>query len=283
MSNAALAPAALPEIEEKDFTLLSRMLEDKTGISLSAAKRDLLQARLRSHIMGLGLGGFAEYGRLLRGLPPGEPEWQAFVNLLTTNKTEFFREGDHFTYLARTYLPQWSKGKDKMLRVWCCAASTGEEPYTLSICLGKNMPPNARTEILATDIDTDVLETARRGLYRSQAVTQIPPELRSGSIAVGSGDIKGWMRVNQPVKDRVTLTQHNLMDSDVPRKDFDLIFCRNVLIYFTPETIAKVATKLYTAARPGALLFIGHSESLQNVKHPWTYVSPSIYQKKGGA
>jgi chemotaxis protein methyltransferase CheR len=275
---ASQVQITLPELDAKDFEQLSRILKEKTGIALSASKRDLMQARLRAHIAGAGFEGFEDYCRHLRGLPPGDPEWQVFVNHLTTNKTEFFREREHFTYLLRDYLPQF-RGRAPF-RVWCCAASTGEEPYTLSICLGKGLPAGIRGEILATDIDTDVLEKAKRGVYRSDLAAQIPPELRPGTIAMGSGDIAGWMRVSSHVRDRITFARHNLIENGVPRNDFDLIFCRNVLIYFQPETIAHVARKLYEAAKPGALLFIGHSESLQNLKHPWTYVSPSIYRKK---
>jgi chemotaxis methyl-accepting protein methylase len=179
-------------------------------------------------------------------------------------------------------MPSWMKSKNQDLRVWCAAASTGEEPYTLSMSLGRSLQPGKRVEILATDIDTDVLEKAKRAVYRKEILQQIPPELREAVVSRGTEEIAHWVRIRREVKDRVIFAQHNLILPDPPRRDFDLIFCRNVLIYFSPATIEKVAKKLYEAAKPGALLFIGHSESLQNLKHPWTYVSPSIYRKKAG-
>lgn len=266
-------------LNETDFTFFREMIELRAGIKISETKKDLMQSRLRSRIIDLDLKSFTDYRVCLAGLPPRHPEWQNFINTLTTNKTDFFREARHFDFMVKEFLPAWLDTANQTLRVWSCASSTGEEPYTISMTLNESLPKSREFRILATDVDTEVLEKASKGVYPSSLAHQIPEEFRSKVLSLGTGDISEWMRVKPHIKEKVIFKRHNLLEDQLPSVKFDLIFCRNVLIYFSPSTISKIIEKLYLAANPNSYLFIGHSESLHNIDHPWRYVAPAIYQK----
>ncbi len=270
-------------LSQNDFQFFRGLIHETAGISLSDSKMELVQSRLRSRVIALGMSGFGEYRKYLQQASQDQDEWQTFINSLTTNKTDFFREPKHFDYLVKDFLPTWKPRGAEPLNIWCAASSTGEEPYTLSMVLARAMAPTMRTyKILATDIDTDALAAASRGVYPASRIDeQIPQEYRSHAIEYGTGGIANWARIHPNVKNKITYEPHNLIEPKIPgERIFDLIFLRNVLIYFTPETILQVVEKLHKAAKPGGLLFIGHSESLNNVKSSWTSVSPSVYIKK---
>lgn len=269
-----LATTKKIETESYDLTELKKLIQEKMGIYYSQSKDELIKTRLRSHILKLNLKGIKEYESFLRGLPTGHEEWQNFTNLMTTNKTNFFREKQHFDHLIESVLPE--KSSQQNLKVWCAAASSGEEPYTLSMVL-KNHWKNPYS-ILGTDIDTHVLRRAENAVYPEHCLNEIPMEYHN-SLIKGTGEVSDWVKINAATKAQVKFQRFNLIDSVKFESEFDIIFCRNVLIYFTPETIQKVIAQLYQAARPGAYLYIGRSESLQNIKHQWDYVGPSVYKK----
>lgn len=267
-------------LTEKDFNFFRSLIYQLAGISLSSAKRELVQSRLRSRAQSLGMDSFAEYGNYLEGLPEGHEEWESFINLLTTNKTDWFREPQHFDYIVEKFLPLWMSQGKKHLDVWCAASSTGEEPYTLSLVLNQALKGRGITyKIVATDIDTRVLSQAKNGVYSKDKLWQIP-EIYQDGFSMGTGEIAAWMKVKPAIKTHVEYGQLNLSHIPYPWENtFDLVLCRNVLIYFNPETIQSVVEGLYHTAQKQAVLLIAHSESLQNVKTSWKYQKPSIYSK----
>jgi chemotaxis methyl-accepting protein methylase len=261
----------------EDFEFFRARIRERAGINLSPAKRDLVQTRLRHRMNALGLDSFAGYRKLLEKAGERDPEWQCFINELTTNKTDFFREPEHFRFLGEEFLPRWDSAKK--LKIWCAATSTGEEPYTLSMVAKASGVPY---EILATDIDTRVLATAANAVYSRQKAAEIPEAYRA-CVNFGKGGLEDWIRIERSVKNAVKIREHNLLAEQAPAEGpFDLIFCRNVFIYFSPETVERVLASLYEAANPGAYLFIGHSESLQKTRSQWSYRKPSVYQKGRG-
>ena len=208
----------LESLSSEDFGFFKDLVFAQAGISLSAKKLDLVQSRLRSHIQKRGMKSFAEYRNLLQKAQPNDPEMQNFINLLTTNKTDFFREPQHFDYLTQVLIPAWVEDGRKEINVWCCASSTGEEPYTLAMVLNHYLPKDISYKILATDVE---------------------------------------------IYNKVSFQRHNLIEKTGPNKQFDLIFCRNVLIYFEPSTIRTLMGKLHHFVKQDGMLFIGHSESIQ--------------------
>lgn len=274
----AVAKPAVLSVQEFDY-FRSRIF-DLAGISLSEAKRDLIQSRLRPRLVATGMEDFLEYRKYLESLPPSHEEWEAFTNLLTTNKTDWFREKEHFNYIVSDFLPKWKTLGKKHLQVWCAASSTGEEPYTLSLVLNEALKGSGITyEIQASDIDTKVLRQAVNGVYPKDRLSFIPDKYHS-NFALGSGEIAGWMKVRKEIRGAVQYSQFNL--THLPyrwAKPFDLILCRNVLIYFNAETIRQVVDGFFGTATKDSVLIIAHSESLQNIKSNWKYIRPSIYSK----
>jgi len=279
-----LKPPAQLQITSEEFNFFREKIEQLAGIFLSDAKRDLVQSRLRSRIQELGLEGIGHYKSHLETLPPSHQEWQVFVNLLTTNKTDWFREPSHFDFLVGSFLPAWLKIGKEHLKVWCGASSTGEEPYTLSLVLHKALRKHQiGYSILATDIDTKVLEVARNGVYSLERICQqVPEEYREEGFAQGNGEISSWAKVRSEIRSPVSFQQINLTKADFGNNGgFDLIFIRNVLIYFDKKTIEIVVENAFKNAAPSAALVIAHSESLQNISTQWKYSKPSIYVKGG--
>jgi chemotaxis protein methyltransferase CheR len=272
----------IEEIKSQDFHYLRSALFSRTGITLSDSKKELLQSRLRSRVQALGLGGFSDYRSLLQRLSPDHAEWQEFTNSLTTNKTDWFREPSHFDFLVNEFIPKWQQLTRKpQLSVWSGPCSTGEEPYTIAMILDQVCKVQALRsyKILATDIDTDVLKTAAKGIYSKSALKCIPSNYHKPAFIPGTEGIGHLMKVRPELKNRIKFQQHNLTQKPYPWVDeFDVIFCRNVFIYFSKDVIAEVLDSFYRSAAPNAILFIGHSESLQGASQ-WRYVGPSIYVK----
>lgn len=268
-------------LTKDEFAYFQKKIFILAGISLSPAKMDLVQARLRSRVLDMGFSSYNDYAEFLESRKENDPEWEIFINSLTTNKTDWFREPDHFEYLVKEFLPAWLKLGKKHLNVWCAASSTGEEPYTLSLVLHEALKNSGVSfDILASDIDTKVLKFAKNGVYRKEHLHQIPTQYHKEAFALGTQEISDWFKVKPFLKEKVKFKQINLMspgfDSDTK---FDIIFCRNVLIYFNQETIFKVAQTMHGLTHKDGCLIIAHSESLQNIKTNWKYIKPSIYGK----
>lgn len=267
-------------MSKEDALFFRQRIYELAGISLSDGKLDLLQSRLRSRVLHFEMENFGEYRKYLEELPRDHDEWELFINQLTTNKTDWFRESEHFDYLTNEFLVNWRKLGKKHLSVWCAASSTGEEPYTLSMVLHHALSSTGTSfEIVASDIDTRVLQHASNGVYLKSGLELIPDAYHSYAFAMGTEEISEWMKVKKEIKAPVKFLQLNLTELPRLNKKFDLIFCRNVLIYFNSQTISNVVDSMFEEAAENAVLVIAHSESLQNIPTKWKYVRPSIYRK----
>lgn len=246
---------------EQDFQRVRKLIHEHAGIHLSDAKMDMVYSRLGRRLRATGLTSFRDYLALLES--NNEAEWEAFVNSLTTNLTSFFREPHHFPILAdhiRTI-------KDRRpIELWCSAASSGEEPYTMAMTMvdvfGSYQPP---VRILATDLDTNVLKTAQTGIYGKERIDKLPQEVVQRFFVPANGSDAGKFQVRKELRDMITFRQLNLLDTHWPiRGPFDAVFCRNVMIYFDKQTQYKILRKFLPVMNSDALLFAGHSESFQH-------------------
>ncbi|QDK42598.1 protein-glutamate O-methyltransferase CheR [Bacteriovorax stolpii] len=271
-------------LTQEDFEYFAGRIKKLSGISMKQAKLDLIKTRLTQRLREHSYKNFSDYRNYLETLPDTHEEWQEFINILTTNKTDFFREPDHFHFLIQYILPKWLKEDKTTFHIWSAAASTGEEAYTLAMILKHYLPPGRDFKIIGTDIDTKVLKTAENAVYSLSKLHEIPDLYRDECLDIGEREAKGWFRIKAHLKEKVTFVPHNLIeasfvdDKGAP-KIFDLILCRNVLIYFDKKTTELIAHKLYEHTIDQGFLFIGHSESFQGCTHSWLNHNSSIYQK----
>lgn len=269
------------ELSDQDFDFIRSLVTGRTGIVLSAQKRELVYGRVVRRLRQLGLGSFSEYCELLQQRPEGEvPE---LVNAVTTNLTAFFRERHHFDYLAQTLLPQLIKHKAtvRRLRIWSAGCSTGEEPYSIAMVVRELLPPGLGWDIkiLATDIDTEVLARASTGIYALERVNGLSPERARRSFLRSSGAHVAQVQVKKILKDLIVFRQLNLMEAWPMKGPFDIIFCRNVVIYFDKPTQAKLFDRFANLLGGGDHLFVGHSESLHNLCSRFHLVGRTIYTR----
>lgn len=263
--------------KKEDFLFFKEKIFDLAGIHLTEKKVDLVRTRVESYLKKSSLNNIDDLKAQLQAKNPKITE--EFINILTTNKTDFFREPEHFNFIQEQLLPYWIKSNKQEIKIWCCASSTGEEPYSLALLLDKIMPQNLPWKILASDIDTQVLKTAAKGVYKTTKLSEIPEDLQKG-VKIGHGDAEGWFKINDKVHSKIKFIQHNLIDNSYPGDEiFDLISCRNVLIYFEKETISTLVEKLYQSLKPDGYLFIGHSESIQGNQHLYKTIQPAVYKK----
>jgi chemotaxis protein methyltransferase CheR len=262
-----------------DFDRICQLIHEHAGISLAPAKQDMVYSRLARRLRALGLSSFEEYlKRLDRG---GSQEWQTFVNSLTTNLTSFFRESHHFDILAR----QLRESQRRPFRIWCAAASTGEEPYSLAItvceALDSMMPP---VEIIASDIDTSVLAIAGRGVYAQERVERLTParihRFFLPETAGGPGDV----RVRPELQRLISFARINLLGASWPiQAPIDAIFCRNVMIYFDKPTQYQILKKFRPLLRDDGLLYAGHSESFLHAADLFHPLGRTVYRRSDQA
>lgn len=265
-------------ISDEDFGYFQALVFKLAGITLSDKKKDLLLTRLSSHLKNSQLKSFSEYRHYLQGLPETHEEWQSFINLMTTNKTDFFREIRHFEYIEEVLIPKWISAKKSEVKIWSAACSTGEEPYSLAMFLEEKLPTGMTYTIFASDIDTNVLRRAQNAVYSMDKESEIPESLRKKSIQYGQGSINDWFRIKAHLKNKITFQAFNLVEDQMPANEkFDLILCRNVMIYFSRAIVEKVAVNLARSCTNDGILFIGHSESLQGTKTPWKVTTASVY------
>ncbi len=247
------------DLSDRDFSRVCRLIHAHAGISLNESKRNMVYSRLARRLRERELSSFAAYLDLLETEESGE--WQDFVNALTTNLTSFFREAHHFEMLA-DLLAATPSGKQVAL--WSAACSTGEEPYSMAMSARDARDASAPTaRILATDIDTQVLETARRGVYRDDNVARLDRDLVQRHFQRGTGSNSGLARVKKELRDMVSFRQFNLLQPAWPMTEkFAAIFCRNVMIYFDKPTQRGIMERIAARLEPRGILFIGHSENL---------------------
>ena len=258
------AMPAMPDLSDDEFARIARRVLKTTGIVLKDHKRVLVKSRISKRLKELGMDQFATYLDYL-DTPDGEAETIAFCNAITTNLTSFFREEHHFEHMCQQ-LQQMDLKPDSRLRIWSAGCSTGNEPYSIAMslmscsCAAKV----ANKKILATDIDTAVLDTAAKGIYRENTRESVPEKYRH--FLVEAGDEK-HVRVAEPLRDLVAFRRLNLFDEWPFRGQFDFIFCRNVMIYFSKENKEQLIDNFANYLRPGGVLYVGHSETLMR-SHP---------------
>lgn len=263
-------------ITAHEFAVFANLLRVTTGIELKPGKEQLVVGRLDRRLRHLGLDTFTEYYEVLTSLD-GRRELQVAIDLLTTNETYFFREPQHFDMLPALVdaLPA-----SRPVRVWSAASSTGEEACSIAMTLHDLVGPN-RYQVVATDVSSRVVATARRGLYPVAAAERIPLALLKEYCLKGTGEHEGTLAISPVVRRHITFTVANLT-RQLPDLggDFDIVFLRNVLIYFAPETKVAVVSRILQTMPPGGTLLIGHAESLSGIKIPGlVHVAPSVYRR----
>jgi chemotaxis protein methyltransferase CheR len=272
------------EFSDADFRSFVQLARSHTGIALSDAKRNLVYGRLSRRLRALGLCSFREYREYLES-EEGQPEIERFINAISTNLTKLFREAHHFDHLrSRVAAPFAQLEKDKpggRLRIWSAGCSTGEEPYSIAIVLKREIPDIARYDvrILATDIDTEVLERAAQGEYSINAIDDVPAVYRDFVRSKSESANGKTITMSDELRSLIRFGRLNLMESWPFSGQFDAIFCRNVMIYFDGPTKADLIDRLVQRIRPGRWLYIGHSESLLGSHPKLELVGRTIYRR----
>jgi chemotaxis protein methyltransferase CheR len=259
-----------------DFERVRHLIYQRAGISLHAGKQAMVYSRLSRRLRETGHRSFQSYLQSLETAAggAGDPEWQEFVNCLTTNLTSFFREEHHFHELALDL----KKRSNRPLRIWCNAASTGEEPYSIAMTVAESVG-HAGGSIVASDIDTKVLATAARGVYAAEARGLTAERLRAHFLRGKSGN-NGFIRVKAELARMIEFRAHNLMDLQWSLGDpFDVVFCRNVMIYFDSPTQRRVLERIHRVMKPGSWLYVGHSENFSDAKDLFHLRGKTIYER----
>jgi chemotaxis protein methyltransferase CheR len=263
-------------LNDRDFATVRQLIGDYAGIKLSLQKRNMVYNRLLRRLRASGVGTFGEYLQIVQR--EGSQEREAFVNALTTNLTAFFREPHHFD-LLHSYA-QERAGRRTPLRCWSSACSTGEEVWTIAMVLRE---AECQGEVLGTDIDTDVLGTARSGVYRLERASTLPPERLRRHFLRGTGSNEGLVSVRPELRSLARFGQLNLQSPAWPAMErFDVIFCRNVVIYFDREFQKKLLTRLADLLVPGGLLMVGHSESFPAAHPGFRSCGRTAYERVDG-
>ena len=277
MTSPAIVSTSAPELSAVEFQRIADVTKRVAGINLQRGKEGLVRARLARRLRALGLDSYGAYLEQVER-DGTRAELKEMIDALTTNKTSFFRESQHFTFLRERVLPD-CLAAGQAPRVWSAGCSTGEEPYTLGIVVHEAMPATvaAASRILATDISARVLDRARAAQYPADIVAELPRDLLRRHFVPASGG-ESW-QVAEPVRRLVRFARLNLMGEWPMRGPFDAIFCRNVMIYFDKATQGRLVERFGSLLAPGGYLFVGHSESLTGLAHGFRYVQPAVYQK----
>lgn len=264
---------------DEDFRYFRSLIHQETGIWLGDQKRTMLASRLSRRLRELRLPDLHAYRVRLETADPGGMELLEAINRVTTNKTDFFREPEHFAVLR-----EWVAGRGAGVRLWCAASSTGEEPYSLAITLAEVFGMSAPWSVLATDIDTEVLAAAGQGQYAEERLGPLPAGLKPRYFLRGRGRYTGQACVRPELRKHVEFRRVNLIGDNWPAGErFDAVFCRNVLIYFDRPTQQQVVERLLGRLEPGGLLFLGHSESLHWMAHEVEAVAHTVYRRRPGS
>lgn len=261
-----------------DFERVRKLIYQHAGISLSPVKQDMVYSRLARRLRATGKSSFADYLDALE--KNGGDEWERFVNSLTTNLTSFFREPHHFPIFAEHLR---KLGTRRPIRVWCSAASTGEEPYSIAITVAETFGSNAsHVSIMASDLDTNVLATAQKGVYPIERVDKLSPERLRKFFLRGTGAQEGYVSVRPELKNMIQFQRINLLDQSYAVKGpLDVIFCRNVMIYFDKPTQYKILSRFAPLMQPDGLMFAGHSESFLHAADLFKSQGKTVYTLAG--
>lgn len=270
-------------LNERHFAKFSETITRETGIRMPHEKLPMLQSRLQRRLRQLGLDSLEDYQRRLFESPDSALEWVEFINLVTTNKTDFFREPKHFDYLTKNALPSLDRNPNIPwnAHIWCAGCSSGEEPYTLAMVLDdySQRRPGFDFSLLGTDISTRVLDLAKAAIYDEAVVGPIPPEFRHRYLLRGKDHEHPRFRIAPELRHKVRFGRLNFMDENYGIKDyFDVIFFRNVMIYFEKPVQQLVLSRICQQLKPGGYLFAGHSESLTGLDLPIRQVGASVFR-----
>ena len=274
-------PERRAALSDKDFRKFAEFIHTECGIKLPPAKKTMLEARLQKRLRILGLADFRSYTDQLFTGGGMERELIHLIDAVTTNTTDFFREPRHFEYLDDVVLPQWrAANPGREFRVWSAGCSLGMEPYTLSMVLSEfaSRFPDFRFSIMATDISTQVLEKAARGIYTEDQVRAVPETLKRKYFLRSKDRSRGLVRVAPELRRTVNFRRLNFMEEFKVKEKMDVVFCRNVIIYFDKPTQESLLRRLTSCLQRGGHLFIGHSESLAGMALPVHQAAPTIYR-----
>lgn len=276
----SIVPASV-DISDREFEAISDLVKSLCGINLHEGKRELVRARLAKRLRALNMASFDDYLRYVR--EGREEETVEMLDVLSTNLTSFFRENDHFEYLSDQVLP--AAAQRGRLRVWSAGCSTGEEPYSIAIQVAEALPhlrapARCDVRVLATDLSTHVLRRAQAGEYPEARLRGLSQAVLARYFTPLRSEDEPRFRVREEVRSVISFARLNLMDPWPMHGPFDVIFCRNVMIYFDKPTQQELITRFAQLLSPGGTLFIGHSESLTGIRHGFRYVRPTIYEKQ---
>jgi chemotaxis protein methyltransferase CheR len=283
------SPMTLPydiEVTDREFALFRKLVAAQTGIALNDHKRHPLRARLGKRLRALGLDHFSAYYDYLTQHDPSGQEMGRFINAITTNKTDFFREPHHFQYLQEQWVPARqalaARPGDRTVRFWSAGCSSGEEPYTLAMVLSASLrtEPGWDVKILASDLDTDMLAHAEGGIFPIERTRTIPHPLLSRYFLRGVEARAGFVRARRELRELITFRRINFNDPSWPiRRQFDGILCRNVLIYFNRDMQRQILERLLGYLKPAGILFLGHSESIFGLVDGLKHLGNTIYTR----
>ena len=265
-------------MSNQNFQKIKAVAYEITGINLTDQKKNMIYSRLARRIRACGLSSFDEYCQLLE--TPGNHEMTDFVNAITTNLTSFFRENHHFDYLSNTVFPELLRKNNisKRIRLWSAGCSTGEEPYSIAMCMREKLPAESwDVKLLATDLDSNVVQHGKTGIYAPDRLDGISAERKKRWFLKGHDS--GGARAKPDLQKLITFKQLNLLHDWPMKGPFDVIFCRNVVIYFDRETQQRLFNRYAELIAPGGYLFIGHSENLHKVSDRFKSVGRTIYQR----
>lgn len=258
---------------DADFSRIKALIYKKAGISLHDGKHAMVYSRVSRRLRETGHDSFKTYLDWLEHHDGAE--WQEFINALTTNLTAFFREQHHFEILAQMFAAKRSHN----WRIWCSAASTGEEPYSIAMTAQENLGTSGSYEIVNSDIDTKVLATAQRGVYKADGSKGLSPERMQRFFMRGKGSNEGFMRVKPELQKNLSFQTVNLIQ-DLPfREPFDVVFCRNVMIYFDAATQRAVLERIHRVMKPGGMLFVGHAENFSDARNLFALRGKTVYER----
>ncbi|EDY81395.1 CheR methyltransferase, SAM binding domain [Verrucomicrobiia bacterium DG1235] len=274
------------KITDQDYSFIRDLIYKETRINLGDSKRELVSARLGKRLRANNLGSYTEYCKMLQSRP-NSGELYHLIDAISTNHTFFFREINHFNFLNSAILPSFSNGSfgsSRDLKIWSCACSTGEEPYSLAIALEEyfDKQQSSNWSIQCSDISNRVLDFASKGIYDSERLKNVKPEWLKRYFQKGEKQMDGYFRVRPELSKKIKFQRLNLFAPSFPwHEKFHVIFCRNVMIYFDRETQQELVGRLAQHLLPGGFLLIGHAESLAGIKHPYQSIKPAIYQLPG--
>jgi chemotaxis protein methyltransferase CheR len=271
-------------LTDEDFSKLSSFVYGELGIKMPYPKKIMLQCRLQKRVNALKMSSFREYLDFVFSKEGQEEEMIKMIDLVTTNKTDFFREPSHFDYLTNVVLPDYCSGvhSRRTIKIWSAACSSGEEPYTIAIVLKEFLKdfPEVDFEIYGTDISMRILQKAALAIYEDDRITGIPLELKRSYFMKSKDPLDKTVRLIPEIRSRVVFSRMNLMDPVYDAdKDFDIIFCRNVLIYFDRAAQQNVINKLASHMKTDGYFFLGHSESITNMRVPLRQIKPTVFRK----